>query len=87
MKQIVQNVRSGKLTVEDVPPSGLSGPGVLVATQASIVSAGTEKMIVDFAKKSLLQKAKSRPDLVKQVLDKVKRDGLKETIQWFADSA
>ena len=81
MKQILQNIRSGKLSVADVPEPVLAGPGVLVATQASVISAGTEKMLMDFASKGFIGKAKARPDQVKQVLDKIKRDGLKATIQ------
>ena len=53
----------------------------LVQTVASLVSAGTEKMLVDFAKKSMLAKAKDRPDLVKQVLDKMKKEGFKNTLE------
>ncbi len=80
MRQIIQNIKSGKLSVGDVPEPVLSGPGVLVATQASVISAGTEKMLMDFAGKSLIGKAKARPDQVRQVMDKIKRDGLKATM-------
>ncbi len=81
MKQILQNIKSGKLSVSDVPEPVLSGPGILVATQASVISAGTEKMLMDFAGKGFIGKAKARPDQVKQVMDKIKRDGLKATLQ------
>ena len=65
--------------MSDVPaPSARSG-GVLVRNRASLVSAGTERMVVDFAEKNLLQKARSRPDLVRQTLDKAKREGLLTT--------
>ena len=65
--------------MSDVPaPSARSG-GVLVRNRASLVSAGTERMVVDFAEKNLLQKARSRPDLVRQTLDKAKREGLLAT--------
>jgi polar amino acid transport system substrate-binding protein len=80
MKQILQNIKTGKLNVAEVPEPGLAGPGVLVATQASVISAGTERMITDFAQKSLIGKAKARPDQVKLVIDKIKRDGLKATL-------
>lgn len=53
----------------------------LVKISASLVSAGTERMVVEFAEKSLVGKARSRPDLVKQVLDKAKREGITPTIQ------
>lgn len=67
--------------VEEVPmPTPRSGMA-LVKTVASLVSAGTERMVVEFAGKSLLGKARSRPDLVKQVLDKARREGLINTVQ------
>lgn len=80
MKQIVQSARSGKLEVKDVPrPS--AGPGeILVQTRASLISAGTDRLTVDFAKKSLAGKAKARPDLVKKVVAKARTDGLEATI-------
>ena len=81
MKQIIQNMRSGKMSIEDVPPPTVGKGEVLVATKASLISAGTERMIMDFAQKSLAGKAKDRPDLVKKVLDKVQRDGLAATAQ------
>ncbi|HEX5732549.1 MAG TPA: bi-domain-containing oxidoreductase [Blastocatellia bacterium] len=79
MKQVIQSFKTGELTVSDVPaPSARSG-GVLVRNRASLVSAGTERMVVDFAEKNLLQKARSRPDLVRQTLDKAKREGVLAT--------
>ena len=75
MKQIVQNPKSGKLELIEVPvPSVMSGQ-ILVRNHYSVVSPGTERMAMDFARKSLLGKARSRPDLVKQVLRKVKQEG------------
>ena len=81
MKQLLQNIKNGKSSVEDVPiPTPREGQ-VLVKTEASLVSAGTERMVVEFAEKSLVGKARSRPDLVKQVIDKARRDGLVNTAQ------
>ena len=81
MKQLLQNVKNGKSTVEDVPvPTPREGQA-LVKVAASLVSAGTERMVVEFAEKSLVGKARSRPDLVKQVLDKARREGLVNTAQ------
>ena len=81
MKQLLQNTRNGKSTVEDVPvPTPREGQA-LVKTEASLVSAGTERMVVEFAEKSLVGKARSRPDLVKQVLDKGRREGWVNTAQ------
>src|SRR5688500_13954901 len=76
MKQLVQSIRTGAVDVLDVPPPQLAGPGVLVQTAASLVSAGTERALNAFAKASLVQKARARPDLVRQVLEKVRRDGV-----------
>jgi predicted dehydrogenase/threonine dehydrogenase-like Zn-dependent dehydrogenase len=81
MKQLLQNIKTGKSTVEDVPvPTPREGQA-LVKVAASLVSAGTERMVVEFAEKSLVGKARSRPDLVKQVLDKARREGLINTAQ------
>jgi predicted dehydrogenase/threonine dehydrogenase-like Zn-dependent dehydrogenase len=81
MKQLLQNVKTGKSTVEDVPVPTPGEGQVLVKTEASLVSAGTERMVVEFAEKSLVGKARSRPDLVKQVLDKARREGVVNTAQ------
>lgn len=76
MKQVLQNLRSGQTQVVETPAPS-PGPGmVLVRTAASLVSAGTERALVEFAGKSLLGKAASRPDLLRQALDKARRDGL-----------
>ncbi len=81
MKQLLQNMKNGQTTVEDVPvPTPREGTA-LVKVAASLVSAGTERMLVEFAEKNLVGKARSRPDLVKQVLDKAKREGLVPTVQ------
>ena len=80
MKQVIQDVRTGETTVVEVPIPK-PGPGMaLVHTVASLVSVGTERAMVEFAGKSLLEKARSRPDLVRQVLDKARREGLLATI-------
>lgn len=81
MKQIVQSARSGKLALREVPPPRVKAGHVLVETRASLISAGTERMVVEFARKSLVGKAKARPDLVKKVLDKARRDGIVATFQ------
>jgi predicted dehydrogenase len=81
MKQLLQNLKNGQTTVENIPvPTPREGQA-LVKVYASLVSAGTERMLVEFAEKNLVGKARSRPDLVKQVLDKAKREGLVPTVQ------
>ncbi len=79
MKQILQNLKTGKLEVAQVPPPVAQRGRVLVRTAVSLISAGTERMAVDMGKKSLLGKARERPDLVKQVIQKAKNEGLWNT--------
>lgn len=81
MKQVIQSRRTGKLALKEVPEPKVKAGHLLVRTRASLISAGTERMVVEFAKKSLAGKAKARPDLVKKVIEKAKRDGLKSTFQ------
>jgi predicted dehydrogenase/threonine dehydrogenase-like Zn-dependent dehydrogenase len=81
MKQLLQNIKTGKSIIENVPvPTPREGQA-LVKVEASLVSAGTERMVVEFAEKSLVGKARSRPDLVKQVMDKARHEGLVNTAQ------
>jgi predicted dehydrogenase/threonine dehydrogenase-like Zn-dependent dehydrogenase len=81
MKQLLQNMKNGQTTIEDVPVPTPRRGQALVRVAASLVSAGTERMVVEFAEKSLVGKARSRPDLVRQVVDKMKRDGIVPTVQ------
>ncbi len=81
MKQVLQHARTGEITVEEVPAPQLLPGCVLVRIAASVVSAGTERASAEFARKNLLQKAQSRPDLVREVIGKVQRDGILSTIQ------
>jgi predicted dehydrogenase/threonine dehydrogenase-like Zn-dependent dehydrogenase len=80
MKQLLQSAQGGEMRVEDVPAPQAQPGYLVVGNRASLVSAGTERTLVNFANKNLLQKARARPDLVQQTLDKVKRDGLLTTI-------
>ena len=80
MKALVQSLRNGKTTLVDVPMPGLNSGSVLIQTSQTLVSLGTEKMLVNFGKGTVFQKAKQQPDKVKEVLAKVKTDGLASTI-------
>lgn len=80
MKQVVQNLRSGKVELREVPQPSVGRNEVLVQTRASLISAGTERMMMDFAGKSLMGKAKERPDLASKVLNKMQRDGVVDTL-------
>lgn len=81
MKQIIQSYKTGELGLFDVPAPICQDNGVLVQTSVSLVSAGTEKGLVDFAKKSLIAKAKDKPEMVKQVIDKMKKEGVQTTLE------
>jgi predicted dehydrogenase/threonine dehydrogenase-like Zn-dependent dehydrogenase len=81
MKQLLQNIKTGKSIVEDVPVPTPRAGQALVKVETSLVSAGTERMVVEFGEKSLVGKARSRPDLVKQMIDKARREGLANTVQ------
>ncbi len=76
MKQLLQNLKSGETYLAAVPVPEAREGQVLVRVRASVVSAGTERMLVDFAKSSLLGKARKRPDLLRQALRKARRDGV-----------
>ncbi len=79
MRQLLQNVSSGEITVEEVPaPRG--GPGsLLVSTRCSLISAGTERAVLEVGRSSLLGKARARPDLVRKVIDSAREEGLAST--------
>ena len=81
MKQLLQNLRDGKAVVADVPAPGIRKGMALVHTAVSLVSVGTERSVVEFAEKGLVGKARSRPDLVRQMLDKARREGLLTTLE------
>lgn len=81
MKQVVQDYRSGELKLWEVPAPACGAGRVLVAVRRSLISTGTEKLMIDLAKASLAGKAVSRPDLVRQVVTKVKREGLVPTLE------
>jgi len=76
MKQIVQNFRSGELSLIDVPAPMVQPGFVLVHNRYSLISAGTERTMVDLGQKSLLGKARQRPDLVRKVINKAVREGV-----------
>jgi len=81
MKQVYQEIQSGRLLVRDVPLPAMNPGMILVRVFASVVSAGTERSVVEFAQKGLFAKARSRPDLVRQVIDKARREGVVNAFQ------
>lgn len=81
MKQVLQNLSSGETLIEDVPiPDNKSG-NILIQTRASLISAGTERMLLNFGRAGYLAKAKSQPEKVKQVWNKIKTDGVMTAIK------
>jgi len=79
MKQVTQRLRDGQISVVDVPIPEVSPYGVLIDVRASLLSAGTERKKVETGRQSLIGKARSRPDDVQQVLDKVRTEGVRAT--------
>jgi len=81
MKQLVQNLKSGKIELVEVPIPKVSANTILIKTTHSLISVGTERMLVEFGKASLLEKARSQPEKVKEILNKIKTDGLFTTFE------
>jgi predicted dehydrogenase/threonine dehydrogenase-like Zn-dependent dehydrogenase len=81
MLQVLQSLQSGRVTSEQVPAPSVAAGHVLIATRRSLVSAGTERMLVEFGRKNWLDKARSQPERVRQVLDKAKTDGVLPTLE------
>ena len=81
MKQIIQSLKTGQTKVEEIPIPYSSPGSLLIKTSKTLISTGTERMLVEFGKAGLLKKASQQPEKVKMVLDKVFTDGLKTTIE------
>ncbi len=80
MKQVLQSLSNGKTRVAEVPRPGVSGNTISVTSILSLLSTGTERMLVDFGKASFIDKARQQPDKVKMVLEKIRTDGLGPTL-------
>ena len=81
MKQIIQDISNGKTSIEDVPRPRIQNNSVLIASSKSLLSSGTERMLLNFSKANIINKAYQQPEKVKQVLEKIKTDGLASTMQ------
>lgn len=81
MKQVVQNLKSGVLEVIDVPCPAVSPGHLLIRTRRSLISAGTERSVVEFGQASLASKVRQNPERVRRVLDKIKSEGLLPTLE------
>ncbi len=80
MKQIIQSFKSGQTVLEEVPAPKVKKGSILIKTTRTLVSVGTERMLVEFGRANMFQKARQQPDRVKQVLNKIKTEGLKPTL-------
>jgi predicted dehydrogenase/threonine dehydrogenase-like Zn-dependent dehydrogenase len=81
MKQILQNISNGQTEVANVPRPDTQANSVLIVTRRTLISAGTERMLVDFGKANWIDKARQQPDKVKQVVQKIRTDGLGPTLE------
>jgi predicted dehydrogenase/NADPH:quinone reductase-like Zn-dependent oxidoreductase len=81
MKQILQSLKSGQITVERIPSPAVKPGHLLIRTSVSLVSTGTERMLLDFGKANLINKARQQPDKVRMVLDKIKTEGIFPTLE------
>lgn len=81
MKQILQNLKDGSTEPAELPVPRVGRGQLLIRTRTTLVSAGTERMLVDFGKGNWVQKARQQPDKVREVLDKVRTDGLAPTLE------
>ena len=81
MKQILQSLKDGCTEVAEVPVPKVSSGSLLIKTSKTLVSAGTERMLVEFGKAGWIERARKQPDKVKMVLEKIQTDGLQPTIE------
>ena len=81
MKQVLQSFKTGEMWLAEVPAPLCKGKGAVVQTAASFVSAGTERMLAEFAKKGIVGKALQMPDQVKKVIRKMKTEGVFATLE------
>ena len=79
MKQVIQNLKTGITELIEIPIPKLKPGHVLIRTKASLISAGTEKMLLNFSNSNYLEKALQQPDRLKEVIDKTKTDGIIST--------
>lgn len=80
MRQISQSLKDGSTTVRSVPGISQAGSGILVRSEVSLISAGTERMLQDFGRANYIQKARQQPDKVRDVLNKLRTDGIAPTV-------
>lgn len=74
MKQVLQSLKTGETRVKNIPSPRVTPGNLLIETKRTLVSAGTERILLDFGKAGYLEKARQQPDKVRMVLDKIKRE-------------
>ncbi len=79
MKHLLQSVKTGQIRVVDAPAPSTQPGSLVIQTRRSLISAGTERMMIDFGRAGWIDKARQQPDKVRQVIDKAKTDGLSAT--------
>ena len=79
MKQLIQSLSDGKTYISNIPSPKIKNGHILVSSSLTLISSGTERMLVEFGKSNWIEKAKSQPEKVKQVIEKCKTDGLQTT--------
>ena len=81
MKQLLQSLNNGEISLEEIPVPSIGENEILIKTNKTLISPGTEKMLLKFGKSNIFEKVAQQPDKVKQVFDKIKTDGLASTLQ------
>src|SRR5262245_40055085 len=81
MKQVIQSLRSGSTEVAEVPCPAIEPRHILVRSTRTLVSSGTERMLVEFGKAGWIEKARQQPDKVRMVLGKIRTDGVIPTVE------
>ncbi len=81
MRQVLQNLKDGTVEIAELPVPAVGAGKILIRTTRSLISSGTERMLLEFGKAGWLEKARQQPEKVKQVLDKIRTDGLFQTVQ------
>ena len=80
MKKILQDLKNGDIIIQDVPKPKIKSNHLIIKTNASLISIGTEKTLLSFGRSNYLDKARQQPEKVQQVINKIRVDGLKETL-------
>ena len=81
MKQVIQSIKTGATTITDIPVPNVVPGSLLIRTSKTLISSGTERMLIEFGKASLIKKARQQPEKMRMVLNKISTDGVKPTLE------